>query len=323
MMTLHKDIKQFREVLEATANAQGIDVRYVEKDYWITRSLGQLAQSPYAERVVFKGGTSLTKAYHLTQRFSEDIDVAVINADVLSQGQLKRLIHHAAHSMSEGLEAVTDDPTTRKTSAYYKQLYKFPITTKSFRALPIREGQILVEINSFANPYPYVQIEIYSFIYEFLKDIEPFRYLIEEYGLHPFTLNVLDKRRTMLEKTVSLLRFSFAEDSEKLASKIRHFYDLYFLMQDAECREYLVSEQFKNEFRELYAHDQESFDHPKGWNKQLHSASPLLMDFEAVWKQLSKTYETKIPPLAFVQPIPSADAAAEAFRQIVNQLSQI
>lgn len=323
MMTLHEDKNLFIKLLTDTAEAQHIDIRYVEKDYWITRSLGLLAQSPFAERVVFKGGTSLTKAYRLTRRFSEDIDVAVINADELSQGQLKRLIHHAAHSMSEGLDAVTGDPSTRKTSAYYKQLYTFPTTTKGFGTLPIREGQILVEINSFANPYPFVQVEIRSFIYEYLQSLEQFRYLIDKFGLHPFTLNVLDKRRTMLEKTVSLLRFSFAEDSEKLASKIRHFYDLYFLMQDAECQEYLRSEQFTKEFKELYAHDQESFDHPKGWNKQPHSASPLLMDFDAVWKQLRRTYETKIPPLAYVQPIPSADAAADAFKRIVEELHNI
>lgn len=322
-MTLHENKNLFLQLIKDTADAQGIDIRYVEKDYWITRSLGLLAQSPYADRVVFKGGTSLTKAYRLTQRFSEDIDVAVINADTLSQGQLKRLIHHAAHSMSDGLEAVTDDPSTRKTSAYYKQLYTFPTTTKGFGALPIREGQILVEINSFANPYPYVPIEIHSFIYEYLQGLEQFRYLIDEFGLQPFTLNVLDKRRTLLEKTVSLLRFSFAEDSEKLTSKIRHFYDLYFLMHDVECREYLQSEQFENEFKELYAHDQESFDHPKGWNRQPHTASPLLTDFESVWGQLRRTYETKIPPLAYVQPIPSANAAEEAFKQIVEVLKKI
>lgn len=49
MMTLHEDNKLFQEIIEATAQVQHIDVRYVEKDYWITRSLGLLAHSPYAE----------------------------------------------------------------------------------------------------------------------------------------------------------------------------------------------------------------------------------------------------------------------------------
>ena len=51
-----------------------------------------------------------------------------------------------------------------------------------------------------------------------------------------------------------------------------------------------------------------------------HSASPLLTDFDALWKMLRETYETKIPPLAYIKPIPSADSAAEAFRTIAGQL---
>lgn len=321
MKELHEDRALFGQLILETARAQGIEALYVEKDYWITRSLSQLARSAYSENLVFKGGTSLSKAYGLTHRFSEDIDVAVVHADALSQGQLKRLIHHAAHAMSEGLEEVEGDPITRKTSAYYKQLYKFPSSSKGSGALPIREGQILLEINSFANPYPYLRVKIESFIGAFLRERKATE-VMDSYGLQPFELNVLDKRRTMLEKTVSLLRFSFAEDKQELASKIRHFYDLYFLVQDAECREYLGSEQFKREFRELYAHDQESFDHPKGWNRQPYGSSPLLTDFGAVWATLRETYETKIPPLAYIKPIPTADAAAEAFGMIVRKLEQ-
>ena len=327
-MRLHENPELFKSAILSAAQPVedgGLAIRplFIEKDYWITRSLAQLARSPYSEHMVFKGGTSLSKAYELTHRFSEDIDVAVINADHYSQGQLKRLIHHVAHSMSEGMDEVQGSTITRKTSAYYKQLYTYHSLIDSYEDLPIREEQVLLEINSFANPYPYVKVEMQSFLAEYLQSKESSRFIIDEYQLQPFTINVLDKRRTMLEKTVSLLRFSFAEDSEELASKIRHFYDLYFLMQDAECQEYLVSEQFKNEFRELYAHDQESFDHPKGWNKQPHCASPLLMDFDAVWKQLCRTYETKIPPLAYVQPIPSADSAADEFRKINEVLKTI
>ena len=326
-MRLHENPELFKSAILAAAQTiedggLGIKPLFIEKDYWITHSLAQLACSPYSEHMVFKGGTSLSKAYELTHRFSEDIDVAVINADRFSQGQLKRLIHRAAHSMSEGMEEVQGNMLTRKTTAYYKQLYTFHSLIDGFDDLPILHGQILLEINSFANPYPFVQIEMQSFLAEYLQRNESSRAIIDEYQMHPFIINVLDKRRTLLEKTVSLLRFSFAEESEQLASKIRHFYDLYFLMQDQECREYIESEQFKNEFKALYAHDQESFDHPKGWNRQPHTASPLLMDFDAVWQQLRRTYETKIPPLAYVQPIPPADAAAEAFKRIVEVLTK-
>jgi predicted nucleotidyltransferase component of viral defense system len=65
---------------------------FIEKDYWITRALQQMAQNQSAGKVVFKGGTSLSKAYRLTNRFSEDIDIAVIEADTFSGNQLKMLI---------------------------------------------------------------------------------------------------------------------------------------------------------------------------------------------------------------------------------------
>ena len=323
MSELHENKVLFRQVVAATAQAQHIDRRFVEKDYWITRSLALLARSQYRNNLVFKGGTSLSKAYGLTHRFSEDIDVAVVSADQFSQNQLKRLIHRSAHVMSEGLEEVVGDPITRKTSAYYKQLYIFPTSTSLSGTLPIREGQILLEINSFGNPYPYVEKQLRSFIAEFLETQESFRYLIEEFGLQPFAINVLDKRRTMLEKTVSLLRFSFAKDSTELTSKIRHFYDLYFLVHDDDCLKYLRSDLFRKEFVELYAHDQASFDHPEGWKQQPHTLSPLLMDFGSVWQDLRPTYETKIPPLAYIKPVPSADQAADAFEQIVRILRTI
>lgn len=90
--------------------------------------------------------------------------------------------------------------------------------------------------------------------------------MIEEYSLQPFTINVLDKRRTIVEKLVSLFRFSFSENVIKaLAGKIRHFYDLYYLVNDYECTEYIKSESFKNNLSDLMCHDQTEFDEPQGW----------------------------------------------------------
>ncbi len=50
---------------------------YLEKDYWICRSLKMLSESKEKEVAVFKGGTSLSKAYRLGNRFSEDIDIVI------------------------------------------------------------------------------------------------------------------------------------------------------------------------------------------------------------------------------------------------------
>ncbi len=47
----------------------------LEKDIWVVATLGALYNAPFAEQLTFKGGTSLSKAWHAIRRFSEDIDI--------------------------------------------------------------------------------------------------------------------------------------------------------------------------------------------------------------------------------------------------------
>lgn len=54
-------------------------MEFVEKDYWITLVLSRLANSKHVDKSVFKGGTSLSKGSNLIDRFSEDVDLAIIN----------------------------------------------------------------------------------------------------------------------------------------------------------------------------------------------------------------------------------------------------
>lgn len=59
------------------ANRTGMSAFAVEKDWWVSRTLEIIFQMPIAEHVVFKGGTSLSKAWKLIHRFSEDVDLAI------------------------------------------------------------------------------------------------------------------------------------------------------------------------------------------------------------------------------------------------------
>ncbi len=65
-----------------------------------------MAQSNDANRAIFKGGTSLSKAYRIGNRFSEDIDIAISDAGSLNGNQLKILIKRIAKDMTAGLEEV-------------------------------------------------------------------------------------------------------------------------------------------------------------------------------------------------------------------------
>jgi Nucleotidyl transferase AbiEii toxin, Type IV TA system len=63
------------DALNAAANTSGLLPHLLEKDVWVVWSLRHLFAGPYAEHLVFKGGTSLSKAYGIIRRFSEDVDL--------------------------------------------------------------------------------------------------------------------------------------------------------------------------------------------------------------------------------------------------------
>ena len=74
-LLLTDDSKRF--VVEQTALREGLSKQVVEKDLWVSTILDIVFTLPYADKLVFKGGTSLSKVWGLIERFSEDIDLAV------------------------------------------------------------------------------------------------------------------------------------------------------------------------------------------------------------------------------------------------------
>ena len=315
-MKLHENQPLFAQLLNFAANTLNIRPEFIEKDYWITRALQRMSQNINAEKVVFKGGTSLSKAYRLTNRFSEDIDVAVIDADSFSGNQLKTFIKRLAKDMLADLNELVVPNVTR--SRFYKAIYQYP-NLVGLTASAMKAGQILIEINTYANPYPYINKEISSFLTEYLVTIGRID-LIEQYNLKSFSINVLDKRRTTVEKLVSLFRFSFEADTIKsLSSKIRHFYDLYYLINDNECYDYIQSTAFQSDFQELFIHDQQQFSEPNGWCIKSVKDSPLIKDFQGIWMKLSPNYRKELMPLAFSE-IPNEMLIAENFTKVLNNL---
>ena len=64
------------DLFRNTANRMQMSDAIVEKDFWVCFTLDYLFhRSPWKDSITFKGGTSLSKAYHLINRFSEDIDL--------------------------------------------------------------------------------------------------------------------------------------------------------------------------------------------------------------------------------------------------------
>jgi predicted nucleotidyltransferase component of viral defense system len=314
-MKLQHFTTDFTELLRLSAKHFDIATGFIEKDYWITLILSRLSQSSNRENAIFKGGTSLSKGYRLVNRFSEDIDLAMINEN-LSDNALKTKIRSIEKEITTELTEIVEPDITSKGSMYRKSLFTYPTYITDISTMP---KHIIIEINAFANPYPYVKQEITSFITDYLLETNQSD-IIEQYSLMPFTLNVLDKRRTMVEKLISLIRFSFSQDSTKaIASKIRHFYDLYHLLNDVECAEYIQSPDFLNDLSELLVHDQLSFDEPIGWQTKTIAESPLATTFPTLWESLRSTYQLELSQLAFGT-IPDEKLVEDSFMKIIQRI---
>ncbi len=323
-MRLHEDRQLFEDAINSASLQEkdgglGINPIFIEKDYWICSSLKLMAENDKEKRAVFKGGTSLSKAYGIGFRFSEDVDIAIAEAWTLSGNQLKNLIRNTAHNMTKELEEIVIPGKTSKGSHYHKAYYRYPQVVGAIASTPVNPGQVLVEINSFANPYPFEDREIQSFLTTYLYNKGEID-LIKEYKMQPFTVPVLDKRRTLTEKLVSLMRCSLADDYiPQLIAKIRHFYDLYYLFHDEDTKVYIESEVFKKDFNDLLQHDKEQFSKPEGWQKRGLDESPLVLSLDEVWARLESTYLSELPELAY-DAIPDSNDIVENIRKILKYI---
>lgn len=313
-MNLHLNKKIFSNILMATSNSMKVKLEFVEKDYWVTLILKNLALSDYAEEVVFKGGTSLSKGYNLIDRFSEDIDIAMIKGDSYTGNQLKKKIREIEKVITSDLKEIEIAGISSKGSKFRKSVFEY-----SSEDPKNQSHKIILEVNSFANLIQFQKLSIKSFIAEFLIQNGNELY-IEEYNLQPFTINVLNKEQTLLEKLISLIRFSYDKNHiESISGKIRHFYDLYFLVQDIECKKFLDSDSFKDEFVKVINHDKEIFKEPRDWAKKSINESPLIDDFDNLWKILSKKYYEELTAFAYNE-IPNPEDVKKNFKKLINRI---
>ena len=313
-MKLHQDIKLMSGTFRAASQHLNIKLEFVEKDYWITLVLSRLAKSKYVDESVFKGGTSLSKGYNLIERFSTDVDIAIINDKGKTGNEIKTIIRTIEKEITSDLTELQTEGVTSKGSRFRKSVFEYQPTEKGNA-----NNKLMVEINSFANPFPYQKLSIQSMVFDFLMQTGNEKYN-EEYDLHPFEVNVLSKEQTLLEKMVSLIRFSFSENVvESISGKIRHFYDLYYLVQHQECTEFVASDSFKAKFDLILNHDKEMFEEPVGWRSKSIQESPLLADFQGIWKQLEEKYRAELSALAY-RPIPDENDVAKCFEELIKRI---
>ncbi len=128
-------------------------------------------------------------------------------------------------------------------------------------------------------------------IYEMLQENEQ-EEIINKYEMSPFEVNVLSPKRTICEKIMSLVRFSFSENPiEDLNNKIRRIYDLNMLLKDKEINNFFNSKEFDKMLLKVGKDDILSFKNNNEW-LQKHPASAIIFDnSEEIWKKLRNTYK--------------------------------
>lgn len=241
----------------------------IEKDFWVTEVLRALAEPrdfdpptnklyPVTVRAVFKGGTSLSKAYRLIERFSEDADVfldiqpsegslppnakkaglqpgdANVPTFVLGIARSDTLMKTVGEDVGARVDLATETWGISRQGTKRGYRYSYPRPTD---AVPVsgqlKEGVIL-ELVRMGTPSPNARHELRSMLAEFtaftgelaLGDFEE---------LAPFEMDVLAPERTLVDKLCILhdLGCQMAEDSEAGPGyHARHFYDVYQLLSD-------------------------------------------------------------------------------------------
>ncbi|WP_293721819.1 nucleotidyl transferase AbiEii/AbiGii toxin family protein [uncultured Cetobacterium sp.] len=240
-MKLHENKNDFRTLIQLTADFFNITPVYIEKDYWVTYVLKNLFTSEYKDKVIFKGGTSLSKAYSLIERFSEDVDLQLINFEG-SENKKKNLMKAIEVVATTGLAPQTNHPRESKSGNIRKTVYKY---TKVFNGEYFQASDdFIFEINGMSIPEPWEAKQIKSDISKYLLE-NGMDDVVAEFNLESFEVNVLNKERTFVEKIFAVLDYSFEDNYiEELGNKIRHIYDIHKLYNDNDVRVVFESDRF-------------------------------------------------------------------------------
>lgn len=318
-MTLHENKEAFSNAIRAASDHLGIRETFVEKDYWVTLILRRLSLSENKNKVVFKGGTSLSKIYGLIDRFSEDVDLAIIKEKGQSNNKIGKLIKSVQGELTQGFKEVITENTSRKKN-FRRNEYEFNRVLESESEKPDGTNRnIVLEINSLADPVPNEKQQVKSLISRFLE-VTGQQELISKYKLEPFELNVLVPKSTLIEKILSIIRLSYFGDGiEKLRSKVRHFYDVYYLAKSEYCKEYIKSPEFKVDFKRMYAEDKTKFNDPEEWLNSNYTESPAFKSFDDIWEKVKTAYNTDLKLLVHGD-FPEEKDVADLFREIIDLL---
>jgi hypothetical protein len=251
--------EQKKTILDEASAITGYPTNVIEKDWWVTVALKAVFATTWADNLVFKGGTSLSKAWNLIERFSEDIDLAIdrsalgFSGEQLSSSQIRKLrVRSAKFLENDFLPALNTSILSHEIDPDSYSLQIAPIKSNDVDPRVLRlnynsitpqdtylERQVLIEIGARSLREPCSKRVITSFITAHF----PATIVADA----PFDVHTVHPERTFLEKAF-LLHEEFCKPPEKRRHErlSRHPYDLYRIMQSPHAAAALADKELFN-----------------------------------------------------------------------------
>ncbi len=294
----------FDALRDLAAGHHQVDPGAIEKDYWATEVL-RSATAPIdgVEQFVFKGGTSLSKAYRIIERFSEDVDLLVISD--LTGNALKRLLRNVAARTGEELRLHHERETEGR--GFLNARFEY----SARREVEILSSGVLLEMGSRGGPLPNEALEVASLM-SAAAEIENQTAALDYADLAPFPVIVLAPERTLAEKLAFLHHRSSNADLEALTRGARHLYDVAMLLRSDRVLASLVGDTIVELMEDVDARSAAA-----GWLYTPRpdggfADSPAFGGDPAVVGALREGYE-RLTPLVW-GPLPAFDEAVDIVR---------
>ena len=211
-MSWYSDKKEiWKRIIDAISNDLKRNPIMIEKDTIQSMFLYEL--SKYDFPFVFKGGTSLSKAYNIIDRFSEDIDLSLSRKITDSEKRKSKeiIISIASHL---GVELTNPDKVMSRYD-YNKYIFAYDSLFSEEKL------EIVVETSYYQISYPVNKKEISSYINIFCEknNVEmPF-----EFNAMKFDMNVQSLERTFIDKIFAVCDYKIENMMDRDS---RHLYDI-------------------------------------------------------------------------------------------------
>ena len=236
-MKLHEDTDAFLAILQRVNESSGVRVDILEKDYYVTLLLKELAEKQNSLPAYFKGGTALYKALGTIQRFSEDIDLTVC-VDDCTTAQARFRLEEAAQGYGSLRRTENKDMEDCHESSIscvydYSPISSFPAND------PLqRFGHVRIEATSYTVSEPTTLVNIAPALFE--KASADQRSILENnYHVKPFSIKTVKIERIFIDKVFAA---EFYYGKKRYSDAAKHLYDIAVMYQLDQIKDLLANE---------------------------------------------------------------------------------